>query len=129
MDMFDFLSSSDPPYCLSREQEFYAKSIWHAPQIPQVKCHQCVCPSVDRHVQHHLIVWIAELRPPEEVRFYRFGHRNHGVQEDFHLPLVKPRGQAMIGLTANCFIFEGQWHIQQHRSLMLMDGSKNGSRS
>src|SRR5580658_9872627 len=57
------------------KQDFNAESRRGASEIPEIKSDQHAGLPVNRRFEHHLVVGIVKLRPPQEVRLYRFGQR------------------------------------------------------
>ena len=99
--MFESLSSPNPSYRFSREKGFDPESRRHAPKVPQVECDQNIRPSIYRRFQDHLIVWITELRPPQEMRFHRLRHRNHRIQKYIDLLLGERSRQPVLRFLTN----------------------------
>src|ERR1019366_5884948 len=84
--MFGSLSSFDPRYRLSREQDLDPKLGRGGSVVPHIECHQSIRPAIDRRLEDHLIVWIAQLWPPQKVCWHGFSHGDDGIQKDLHLP-------------------------------------------
>src|ERR1019366_4738318 len=124
--MFGSLSSFDPRYRLSREQDLDPKLGRGSSVVPHVECHQSLRPAIDRRLQDHLIVWVTQLRPPQKVRSHGFSHGNDGIQKDLHLLDRKPGLLPVFGSPADGFVLHRQRYAEQQRSLPLSHGANNG---
>jgi len=39
------------------------------PIVAQIERHDSIGPTIDGRFEHHFVVWVTELRPPEKVWF------------------------------------------------------------
>src|ERR1017187_9671543 len=109
--MFWSLSSFDPRYRLSREENLHPKLSRGGSVIPHVECHQSIRSAIHSCLQHHLIVGIAQLRPPQKVRSHGF-RRGRAIETllrggDFSLMWKAARRRqfvAEISLTSCCHV-------------------------
>jgi hypothetical protein len=109
------MSSSPPPYHVTRDHHFDPESRRHGPKVAPVECDQCVGAPIDRRFQHHLIARVSQLRPPQKVCFHRPRHRHHRIQEYFYLSFAQPCRQPALSFRANCFIFQSQRDADEQR--------------
>jgi hypothetical protein len=109
--MFEDLSSN-PSYRISWKKCCDPESLGCPPKIPQIKCDQDICLAIHRRFQDHLIVWVAELWPPQKMRFHWLSHRNHCLHKNAGLPFRECRRNAMFASVANRFVFQCQWDGQ-----------------
>src|ERR1019366_2831446 len=124
--MFWSLSSFDPRYRLSRAENLHPKLSRGGSVIPHVECHQSIRSAIHSCLQHHLIVGIAQLRPPQKVRSHGFSHGNDGIQKDLHLLDRKPGLLPVFGSPADGFVLQRQRYAKQQRSLPLSHCANNG---
>jgi len=68
--------------------------------------------TVDRSFENQFIAWIAQLWPPYEVRLYRVGHRDNGIDENPDLIEIESRFKPMLGEAARRLVFEREGNVR-----------------
>jgi hypothetical protein len=90
-------SCPDPTKRFGGAQYPYTEPRGRRAEIPAIECHDRFSAPIDGRFENEFIGWIAQLWPPQEMRFYWLSHRKHRVYENVHLIDTQPRNKAMFG--------------------------------
>jgi hypothetical protein len=75
-------------------------------KIAPVERHQEVRLSVNRGLQHQIIVRIAQARPPQEGKANRLRDNNQRVEQCLHIRNGQARLRQMLSSRQNCLVFD-----------------------
>ena len=112
------------------ESKLDPEGFGHVSEVPSVECDQVVGHSVHSRLEYHLVVWVAQLRPPEEAAANRFGHRAECRDDGIDPGLVETGDDALGRIDADRFVLERERHGKKQREPTLQrapDQSRRGA--
>ena len=85
--------------------------------MPQVKCYQPICLPIDRRLQHHVVIRIAQPWTPQKSETHGFGHQHNRVEQVLYVPNGQSGRSEVLWSRHDGLILQGQGNrYHQHES-------------